>query len=39
MLNYNPKTRCTVIIVIPQYDAGNIPKLIVFLIPPNAIYT
>ena len=35
--NYNLKTRCTVIIVIPSYDVSNIPKLI-FLIPPSAIY-
>ena len=30
MPNYNLKTWCTVIIVIPWYDAGNIPKLAFF---------
>ena len=33
MPNYNLKTRCTVITVIPKHDAGNILKLIFFTLP------
>ena len=29
MPNYNLKTQCTMTIVMPLYDVGNIPKLII----------